>query len=123
MKPSEYHVSQASYRSCCPVAICLDIIGDKWTLLVIRDLMLGRSRFKDLLASPERIASNTLTDRLTRLLAHGIVEQTCSSDGTKYQAYSLTDKGRDLITVLKSMREWGLNWVPIAKDGMSPELS
>jgi DNA-binding HxlR family transcriptional regulator len=120
MKPYEDALPVVDYRSCCPVAICLDILGDKWTLLIIRDLILGQSRFKDLLASPERIASNTLTDRLNRLRAHQIVELMPSADGTKYQAYRLTDKGKDLLPILKAMRHWGLTWIPEANDQLSP---
>ena len=63
----------ATRRSVCPVACTLDLIGDKWTLLVIRDLMSGKSQFKDFLESPEGIATNILTSRLNRLLEHGLV--------------------------------------------------
>ncbi len=62
-------------RSVCPIACTLDIIGDKWTLLVVRDLLLGRSHFKQFLASPEGIATNILANRLNRLVSHGIAEQ------------------------------------------------
>jgi DNA-binding HxlR family transcriptional regulator len=97
-------------RSPCPVACLLDIVGDRWTLLVVRDLFLGRSRFKDFSASPEGIPTNILSERLERLLQHGIVEQTAASDGTKRLAYRLTKKGKALGPVLVSMRDWGLEW-------------
>src|SRR5689334_20120386 len=97
-------------RSPCPVACLLDIVGDRWTLLVIRDLFLGRSRFKDFTASPEGIPTNILSERLERLLQHGIVEQTAASDGTKRLAYRLTRKGKALGPVLETMRDWGLQW-------------
>ena len=100
----------APRRSPCPVACSLDIFGDRWTLLIVRDLLLGRTRFKDFTASPEGIPTNILADRLERLLAHGVVEQIPAEDGTKRLAYRLTEKGEDLGSVLKAMRDWGLAW-------------
>lgn len=100
----------APRRSPCPVASALDIIGDRWTLLVIRDLFHGRTRFKEFAASPEGIPTNILTNRLERLLARGIVEQIPAADGTKRLAYRLTKKGKALGPVLRTMRDWGLAW-------------
>jgi len=100
----------ARRRSPCPVACSLDIFGDRWTLLIVRDLIFGRTRFKDFIASPEGIPTNILTDRLERLLAHGVVEQIPAEDGTKRLAYRLTEKGKALGSVLKAMRDWGLTW-------------
>ena len=100
----------AAKRSPCPVAFTLDIFGDRWTLLVIRDLFLGRTRFKEFAASPEGIPTNILTERLERLLARGIIEQIPAEDGTKRLAYRLTKKGKALGPVLRSMRDWGLAW-------------
>jgi len=100
----------AQRRSPCPVASSLDIFGDRWTLLIVRDLFFGRTRFKDFVASPEGIPTNILADRLERLLARGIVEQTPAEDGTKRLAYRLTKKGKALRPVLKTMRDWGLAW-------------
>ena len=97
-------------RSPCPVACSLDIFGDRWTLLIVRDLFLGRARFKDFTASPEGIPTNILADRLERLLAHGVVEQIPAEDGTKRLAYRLTEKGKTLGPVLKAVRDWGLAW-------------
>ncbi len=102
--------SDAQRRSLCPVACSLDIFGDRWTLLVIRDLFLGRTRFKDFTASPEGIPTNILAERLERLLAHGIIEQIPAEDGTKRLAYRLTKKGKSLGPMLKAMRDWGLAW-------------
>jgi DNA-binding HxlR family transcriptional regulator len=97
-------------RSPCPVAFSLDIFGDRWTLLVIRDLFYGRTRFKEFAASPEGIPTNILTDRLERLLVRGIIEQIPAEDGTKRMAYRLTKKGKALGPILKAMRNWGLTW-------------
>jgi len=93
-----------------PVAFSLDIFGDRWTLLVIRDLFYGRTRFKEFAGSPEGIPTNILTDRLERLLARGIIEQIPAEDGTKRLAYCLTKEGKALGPVLKAMRDWGLTW-------------
>src|SRR5580693_7259329 len=100
----------ARRRSLCPVACSLDIFGDRWTLLIVRDLFFGRTRFKDFTASPEGIPTNILADRLERLLARGIVDQIPAQDGTKRLAYRLTEKGKALGSVLKAMRDWGLAW-------------
>src|SRR5215470_15753896 len=102
--------STSARRSPCPVACTLDIVGDRWTLLIIRDLMLGRTRFRDFAASPEAIPTNILSDRLARLLRHRIVEQIPAPDGTKRLAYRLTKKGQALRPVLKAVRDWGLAW-------------
>jgi DNA-binding HxlR family transcriptional regulator len=100
----------AARRSPCPVACSLDIVGDRWTLLVVRDLLLGRTRFRDFTASPEAIPTNILSERLERLLSHGIIEQIPAHDGTKRFAYRLTAKGKALQPVLKALRDWGLTW-------------
>jgi len=99
-------------RSPCPVACSLDLFGDKWTLLVIRDLMLGRGRFKDFTASPEGIPTNILSDRLGRLLKAGVIRQIPAADGGKRLAYQLTPKGNALRPILRSLRDWGLEWEP-----------
>jgi len=101
---------RAPKRSPCPVAYSLDIFGDRWTLLVIRDLFSGRTRFKEFTASPEGIPTNILTDRLERLLARGIIEQIPAEDGTKRLAYRLTRKGKALGPILRAVRDWGLAW-------------
>ena len=107
-------------RSPCPVACSLDLLGDRWTLLVVRDLMFGRSRFKDFTASPERIPTNILSDRLARLLRHRIVDQIPAEDGTKRLAYRLTAKGAALRPVLEAMRDWGLAHAPGSRAALVP---
>lgn len=115
--------TRSDRRSPCPIACSLDIFGDKWTLLVIRDLLLGRSRFKEMALSPESPPTNILSERLSRLLAHGIVEQVPSPDGTKHRAYQLTAKGKALRPLLESMRDWGLKWEPGTEARLEPRLS
>jgi DNA-binding HxlR family transcriptional regulator len=97
-------------RSPCPVSCALDILGDRWTLLVIRDLLLGRSRFKDFIASPEKIPTNILSDRLARLLKHRIVEQIPVQESPGRLAYKLTKKGKSLTPLLLALKDWGLQW-------------
>src|ERR1700761_6090340 len=98
--------TKSERRSPCPVACTLDILGDRWTLLVVRDLMLGRSRFKELCASPEGIPTNILTERLDRLSRAEIVKQIPAADGSKRLAYALTRKGESLRPLLKILRDW-----------------
>lgn len=95
-------------RSICPVACALDIIGDKWTLLVVRDLMCGCAHFKEFLKSPEGIATNILADRLNRLVKHGLVEKYASNEHPGRDAYRLTRRGKSLRPVLAAIMRWGL---------------
>lgn len=110
-----------SRRSPCPVSCCLDLIGDKWSLLVVRDLILGRSRFKEFVASPEGIPTNILSERLERLGQAGIIRQIPAEDGTKRMAYQLTEKGRALSPVILAMRDWGLSWQEGAEVLLQPK--
>lgn len=98
-------------RSPCPVAAALDIMGDRWTLLVIRDLLAGKSRYGELSASPEHIATNILSARLQRLRAHGLIEpKACGTRAGAFE-YRLTSRGRSLVPVLEALRDWGLTHV------------
>ncbi|MEZ5542098.1 MAG: helix-turn-helix domain-containing protein [Pseudomonadota bacterium] len=99
-------------RSACPVACTLDLLGDKWTLLVIRDLLLGRHTYKELQAAPERIPSNILANRLKRLEREGILSKTLYQERPPRYAYHLTAKGLDLGPVLQAMLTWGSTHVP-----------
>jgi DNA-binding HxlR family transcriptional regulator len=94
-------------RSGCPLNASVEMLGDRWSLLIVRDMMLRGSRtFKKFLESHERIASNILADRLRKLAAYGIIAaQHDSSDGRK-QIYLLTKKGIDLAPVLTEMVLW-----------------
>ena len=98
-------------RSACPVACTLDLIGDKWTLLVIRDLFSGKTKFNDFIQSPEHIATNILAERLARLEEHGLVErQTCDAHAGRCD-YVLTAKGLTLLPVLRAVAHWGLQHI------------
>lgn len=100
-------------RSGCPVSVSLDLLGDRWSLLIVRDLMVrGYRTFKEFLTSGEGIATNVLADRLRKLRASGIVsEEVDPADGRKVN-YRLTEKGIDLAPVLLDLLIWGARHEP-----------
>ena len=89
----------------CPVARTLDLVGDRWSLLVVRDAMDGARSFTEF-QRRTGIARNILTDRLRKLTAHGLFVQRTASTGRR-QEYALTDAGRDLFPVILTLRQWG----------------
>lgn len=92
----------------CPIDYALDLFGDRWTLLLVRDLLFaGKRHFKELMESPERIASNILTARLKKLEERGLIARSTDPDNRKQVIYTLTEKGRDLAPVLVEMIRWG----------------
>ena len=90
----------------CPIARPLDAIGDWWSLLIVRDAFAGKRRFGEFQKNLG-LAKNILAARLRSLLAHGILETVPASDGSAYQDYVLTQKGRDLFPVLVALWQWG----------------
>ena len=100
-------------RSTCPISSALDLLGDKWTLLVMRDVLLrGKSHYREFLASEERIATNILADRLTRLEAAGLLERSADDPRSGKQTYHATDKGKDLIPLLLETILWSARHDP-----------
>jgi DNA-binding HxlR family transcriptional regulator len=100
-------VKRISHKNAtCPVARPLDVVGDSWSLLIIRDLFDGLSRFSEIRENIG-IAKNMLAARLRHLRDHGLVETVPVSDGGPHQEYVLTAKGRDLFPVLVALRQWG----------------
>jgi DNA-binding HxlR family transcriptional regulator len=93
----------------CSVAQCLEVIGEWWTMLIVRDLFLGVRRF-DAIQERLGISRNVLTDRLEHLVAHGVVERRPYQERPPRHEYVLTEKGRALWPVLTAMREWGDDW-------------
>lgn len=92
----------------CPVAKAIDIIGDSWTILILRDLFLdGPRKFQDLQESLSSLSPNTLSSRLKKLEDHGIIARRFYEQRPPRAEYVLTDKGRSLGPVLKALREWG----------------
>lgn len=99
-------------RSPCPITNTLDILGDRWTLLVVRDLFLGKRLFGEFGASPEGIPTNILADRLKRLEREGVLSRAPYQQRPVRYAYTLTDKGRDLLPVLEAMMAWANRHMP-----------
>ena len=99
-------------RSGCPVACSLDIIGDRWTLLVIRDLLGGKKRYGDFLASAERIPTNILAERLKRLEREGLITSVPYSQHPPRVEYELTTEGRELGQAVSAIAQWGLKHFP-----------
>ena len=90
----------------CSIARALEVVGERWTLLIIRDVFLGRRRF-DQLQESLGIARNVLTERLNRLVEEGILERVRYSERPERFEYRLTDKGRELNIALTALRQWG----------------
>ena len=109
-----------AHRSGCPINLSLEVIGDTWSLLVIRDVMFGNRRhFRELLTrSEEKIASNILTDRLRRLTAANLLSQAPDPSHKQRRIYSLTERSIQLVPVLATLGAWGRRHLPA-----SPELS
>lgn len=99
-----------SSQDFCPVARTLDVIGDRWTLLVLRDVANGITKYSDMLESLKGISPNLLAQRLKRLEKEGVLERSFYSDHPPRAEYKLTQKGRDLNPVLSSMAEWGYKY-------------
>jgi DNA-binding HxlR family transcriptional regulator len=99
-------------RSACAIANSLDIVGDKWTLLVVRDLLHGKRTYGELADSPERIPTNILAERLKRLEAAGIISSAAYQERPVRYAYTLTSKGRALGDVLLAFVRWGKQHIP-----------
>jgi DNA-binding HxlR family transcriptional regulator len=99
-------------RSACAIANSLDIVGDKWSLLVVRDLFHGKRTYGELARSPEAIPTNILADRLLRLESAGIVASNPYQQRPVRYAYTLTPKGRALGDVLLAFVRWGKQHIP-----------
>jgi DNA-binding HxlR family transcriptional regulator len=98
-------------RSTCPVACALDLAGDKWTLLVVRDLLRGRQTYGELADSPEGIPTNILADRLRRMEEVGLIKASPYQERPIRYAYALTEKGLGLVEVMRAFGRWGTRYV------------
>jgi DNA-binding HxlR family transcriptional regulator len=111
-------ISQTSFpRSPCPIASSLDLVGDKWTLVILRDMINGKKRFAEFLASPERITTNVLTDRLNSMEAAGLIAKQPYQHRPLRNEYTLTEKGRSMHPVLRELCRWANahlpgTWIP-----------
>src|SRR5437773_1517595 len=99
-----------SYGLDDPIARSLDVIGDRWTLLIIRDLLRGTHKYQDLLTSLEGISTNLLAERLARMVDEGIITKTMYSDKPPRAEYHLTEQGEQLGAVVDALFEWGTQW-------------
>jgi len=102
----------ALHRSSCPIASTLDILGDRWSLVIVRDLLTGKRLFGDFLDSPEGISTNILADRLKRLTAAGLIARAAYQTRPRRYAYSLTEDGEALLPVLQEICIWGNKTLP-----------
>jgi DNA-binding HxlR family transcriptional regulator len=110
-------------RSNCPIAYSLDYLGDKWLLVVLRDIILhNKSSYGEFLASEEKIATNILADRLTALEQNGFIESSVSPDKKNKFIYSLTEKGIDLVPLVMELLLWGSKYNPPGAVNVVKEL-
>ena len=107
-------------RSACAVANTLDRVGDKWSLLLVRDMLAGKTTYGQFLESPEGIPTNILADRLKRLEQFGIVTRDAYQEHPVRYAYSLTAEGKQLGRVLRALADWGLQNIAGTKRELGP---
>ena len=101
-------------RSSCPVNLAVELFGDKWSLLILRDIMFdGKRHFREILSSEEKIASNILTDRLSKLEKEGLLTKTPDPEHKQKFIYNLTLKGVDLLPILKELGTWSIKHRPV----------
>lgn len=108
---------QSAHRSGCPINLTLEVLGDRWSLIVIRDIMFGNRRhFRELLNnSEEGIASNILADRLKRLVANGLLWKRADPSHSQKSIYSLTEPAIQLVPVFAAMGAWGRRHTPVSR--------
>ena len=113
--------NNSKFRSKCPISCSLDIFGDKWSLLIIRDMVIEQKKtFKDFFSSNEKIASNILTSRLKSLEKIGIISKNSVLNNKKTSIYKLTDSGLSLIPILLEMKVWSENNIEFHKKRSEP---
>lgn len=100
------------FRSGCPIASGLDLFGDRWTLIVLRNAFLGCRRYNDFLRGPEGISTNILADRLALLEREGLVRKEPYQDNPPRHAYRLTEKGAATLPILQAIAGWSLAHLP-----------
>lgn len=105
------------YSQACPLARTLDVVGERWSLLVVRELMLGPRRYRDLLDGLPGIGTNVLADRLRTLADHAIVTKRTLPPPAAVTVYELTEAGRQLGPSLAALRRWGARYAPPSEPG------
>ncbi len=99
-------------RSGCPIATTLDLVGDKWSLVVVRDMLSGKKRFGEFIESPEGIPTNILANRLKRMEESGVLSKKPYQERPTRFAYALTDRGESLLPILQAMCRWANTHFP-----------
>ncbi|MDB5285365.1 MAG: transcriptional regulator, HxlR family [Mucilaginibacter sp.] len=103
-----------NHRSLCPINLTLEVFGDKWSMVIIRDIMFQNKRhFRELLQSDEKIASNILTDRLNMLEREGVISKASDPEHKQKIIYSLTEKGIDLLPLIVEIGAWSIKHKPV----------
>ena len=104
---TQENMSPVEWRSQCPISSGLDILGDKWSLLIVRDLIThGTRTYTEFAESQEQISTNILADRLKLLAALGIIQRVDANRGPRNNAFQLTKRGKDLRKVLEALARW-----------------
>lgn len=112
-----------NHRSLCPINLMVEVVGDKWSFLILRDILFYNKRhFNELRQSEEKIASNILTDRLNMLEREGLISKRADPAHKQKVIYSLTEKGIDLLPLLLEAMVWSLKYEPVDKDKYKPAL-
>lgn len=121
------------HRSGCPINLGLEVFGDKWSLLVIRDIMFaGKRHFREFLASDEAISTNILADRLAKLVEAGVLTRAGDPEHKLKAIYSLTEKGIDLLPIIAEISRWSRKYEPVdpvlartgeARDRLGPDAN
>jgi DNA-binding HxlR family transcriptional regulator len=108
---------QVTQRSGCPINLTLEILGDRWSLLILRDMIFsGKRHFRELLRSQEGIASNILADRLRRLVEQGLLTKADDPSHKQKAIYSLTDMAIALVPVFAQIGAWGCRYLPVSEE-------
>jgi DNA-binding HxlR family transcriptional regulator len=104
-------------RSACPINLALEVFGDRWSLLIIRDMIFaGKRHFREFLASDEKISTRILSDRLASLVSKGVLTKTDDPDHKQKAIYSLTEKGIALLPILAQIGFWGREYCPVTSE-------
>lgn len=127
------NASSSPHRSGCPINLGLELFGDKWSLLIIRDIMFaGKRHFREFLVSAEGISSNILADRLARLTEAGVLTRADDPAHKLKAIYSLTEKGIELLPIIAEISRWSRKYQPVdpelartgaARDAMGPDAN
>ncbi|MDQ0015251.1 DNA-binding HxlR family transcriptional regulator [Variovorax boronicumulans] len=108
-------------KSLCPINLALEVFGDRWSLLIVRDMMFaGKRHFREFLQSEEGISSNILTERLGKLVEHGVLSKADDPTHKQKAIYSLTPMGIDLLPVVTQIGIWGRKYTPATKESGAP---